>query len=129
LVRDYFSHSFIFITVGGEGDYFYIIEKGAFTVLVDGKPVSKLGDGKSFGELALVYNTPRQATVVADQPSALFSLSRQTFKFILANNTDHFNTDVRAALHKVPILESLTDEQLDRLADAVAVVSYKPGTG
>jgi cAMP-dependent protein kinase regulator len=112
---------------GEEGDYFYIIEKGQLNVFVDGKQVGKIGDGKCFGELSLVYNTPRAATITADTPSTLFSLARQTFKFVLANNTEHFSTDVRQALHRVPILESLTDEQLDKIADAVAVVSYKPG--
>ncbi len=47
------------------GDFFYIIEEGLCEVFVDG--VGKVMDakeGQSFGELALMYNAPRAATVV-----------------------------------------------------------------
>ena len=92
-------------------------------MIVDSNVVGKLGDGKSFGELALVYNTPRQ-----DQSGSLFSLDRTTFKFTLANNLEGYVGEVESTLRRVPLLQNLTQEQLDRLADAVAVVHYKPGT-
>ena len=116
------------ICTGGEGDYFYIIERGSFSVTVNSKVVGKLSDGKSFGELALVYNTPRQATVQADQSGTLFSLDRNTFKFTLANNLEGHVGEVESSLKQVPLLQNLTQDQLDKLADAVAVVHYNAGT-
>ena len=44
---------------GDRGDMFYVIERGAFDVLVDGEVVSTLEAGANFGELALLYNCPR----------------------------------------------------------------------
>jgi cAMP-dependent protein kinase regulator len=115
------------ITQGEEGDYFYIVEKGTFSVLVDKKHVGTIGEGKSFGELALVYNTPRQATIRADTPGTLFSLDRHTFKYTLANNMEKKSTDIEDALEKVPLLKNLTSDQRSRLADTVELITYGAG--
>ena len=72
---------------GQRGDYFYIIETGSFEVLVNGLVVSTLENGKSFGELALLYNTPRAATVQAVTQSVVFALGRDTFRNTLANTS------------------------------------------
>ncbi len=113
--------------LGDVGDYFYIVERGLFTVIVDKKHVGQIGEGKSFGELALVYNTPRQATIRADTPASLFSLDRNSFKFTLANNLEQKNSEVEDALLKVPLLQNLTHEQLDKLTDTVEVIAFNPG--
>ena len=44
------------ITQGEEGDYFYVIEHGLFEIFVNGQLVLEIGNGGSFGELALMYN-------------------------------------------------------------------------
>jgi CRP-like cAMP-binding protein len=44
------------ITQGEEGDYFYVIEHGLFEIFVNGQLVLEVGNGGSFGELALMYN-------------------------------------------------------------------------
>jgi len=41
------------------------------------------GPGESFGELALLYNAPRAATIIAKSDSVLFSLDRETFNHIV----------------------------------------------
>jgi len=116
------------ITQGQEGDYFYIIEKGSFTVIVDNsiKP-GKLSEGNSFGELALLYNAPRQATIRCDSEAVLFSLDRETYRYIIAQSSAVRDLEIKKALSKVPILIDLTEEQLDRLADSVETFPYKPG--
>ena len=113
--------------VGQAGDYFYIIESGNFTVIIDKKPVGQIGSGKSFGEFALIYDVPRQATIRADTPSTLFALDRQTFKFILANNTEDKATGLSQAIDRVPLLQGLTAAQREKLADSVVLVDYSPG--
>jgi cAMP-dependent protein kinase regulator len=73
--------------IGQQGDYFYIIEIGSFQVLVNGLVVATLEEGRSFGELALLYNTPRAATVRASRASLVYSLDRDTFRNTLANSS------------------------------------------
>lgn len=115
------------ITQGHRGEYFYIVETGNFTVFVDGNPVSTAGPGASFGELALLYNAPRQATVKADSDSTLFSLSRELYRFIIAQSSSSRSKEIKEALHNVPLLEGLTAEQLDKISDTVELFPYKQG--
>tara|TARA_B100000780_G_scaffold169577_1_gene118660 strand:- start:3010 stop:3636 length:627 start_codon:yes stop_codon:yes gene_type:complete len=79
------------IKQGDQGDYFYVVDRGEFDVFVDGmvdengapKSVFHYKTGGSFGELALMYNAPRAATVTAVQDSVLWSVDRKTFRKIV----------------------------------------------
>eukprot|EP01038_Epipyxis_sp_PR26KG_P006283 gene6283-8651_t len=115
------------ITQGQEGTYFYVIESGTFSVVVDNKQVSQIGEGKSFGELALLYNAPRQATVVSETAATLYSLDRETYKAIVARSAFSRSIEVKKALARVPILADLTEDQLDKIGDAVEVFPYNEG--
>jgi CRP-like cAMP-binding protein len=115
------------ITQGEEGDYFYIIEQGTFTVLVNDTPVATLGHGKSFGELALLYNTPRQATIRSQGPGQLFSLDRDTFRYTLAKSSSERSHHVQHSLSQVPLLSGLTPLQLSKISEAVEIVKFQGG--
>ena len=54
------------ISQGDEGDNFYIIDVGSVDIYVNGSKVVTLTEGASFGELALIYGTPRAATVTPE---------------------------------------------------------------
>ena len=56
---------------GDDGDRFYVIERGAFDVVVDGQKVATLEAGANFGELALMYNCPRCVRVACSEPPPL----------------------------------------------------------
>jgi CRP-like cAMP-binding protein len=73
---------------GDPGDRLYLIVEGRFEVLVrgaddppdaDGQPVAVLGEGAYFGEIALLNDQPRNATVRAAAPSTCYTLSREGF--------------------------------------------------
>lgn len=67
------------ITQGHSGDRFYIISSGEVRVDVDGKPVRTLGAGQSFGEIALLRDIPRTASVTAVSSAELLALDRHHF--------------------------------------------------
>ncbi|HXJ27607.1 MAG TPA: cyclic nucleotide-binding domain-containing protein [Streptosporangiaceae bacterium] len=71
---------------GEAGDLFYLIVAGSATVNVGGKPGPSLGAGDCFGEIALLRNIPRVATVVADQPMRTLALEREAFLVAIASN-------------------------------------------
>ncbi|EMP40154.1 cAMP-dependent protein kinase type I-alpha regulatory subunit [Chelonia mydas] len=53
------------IQQGDEGDNFYVVDQGEMDVYVNNEWATNVGEGGSFGELALIYGTPRAATVKA----------------------------------------------------------------
>jgi hypothetical protein len=67
------------ITQGHAGDRFYIIGSGTVQVTVDGVPVRTIGPGGSFGEIALLRDVPRTASVSAITPVELLALDRHHF--------------------------------------------------
>jgi hypothetical protein len=69
----------VVIRQGDPGTAFYVIAAGTAEVVVDGRPVSGLGRGDGFGEIALLRNVPRTATVVAASPLRLLAIERDGF--------------------------------------------------
>jgi MFS family permease len=71
---------------GDTGDRFYIIADGEVEISEHGKPISTLGAGGYFGEISLIRDVPRTATVKTKTPVVLYALDREDF---LAAVTSH----------------------------------------
>ncbi len=63
---------------------FFVIAEGSFSVVIDGVDKKKLSKGKSFGELALIYNAPRSAGLRAVEESHVWGIQRKIFKKVLS---------------------------------------------
>ncbi len=68
---------------GDDGDAFYIVESGEAACLKDGVVVSIVHEGDYFGELALVRNEPRQATVRAEGKLSVLKIGSRQFKRLI----------------------------------------------
>ncbi|XP_062526781.1 cAMP-dependent protein kinase R1 isoform X2 [Bombyx mori] len=112
------------IRQGDEGDNFYIIDSGEVEVLVNGEPVTTIGEGGSFGELALIYGTPRAATVRARTSLKLWGLDRDSYRRILMGSTIRKRRMYDEFLSRVSILESLEKWERLTVADALEPVSF-----
>jgi cAMP-dependent protein kinase regulator len=128
------------ISQGDQGDYFYVVESGNFDIFVSasgkiesgpdgmGKQVSTTGPGTSFGELALMYNAPRAATVVSTGASIVWQLDRITFRRILMDSAFERRRMYESFLDSVPLLSTLTPYERSKIADALETAKHAPGT-
>jgi CRP-like cAMP-binding protein len=64
---------------GAVGDRFYVVDSGRAVVEIDGAERGALGPGDFFGEIALLRDVPRTATVRALEPLQLWALERELF--------------------------------------------------
>ena len=67
---------------------FFIIESGAFDVIIDAQPVRSLQGGDCFGEIALLSGSPRTATVRARVDGRVWLLEREDFLGAVVRNSD-----------------------------------------
>lgn len=117
------------ITQGEPGDLFYIVESGVCQVVVNGRAYGEV-DGTSernfFGELALLHDAPRAATIVALTDVECWSLDRVTFKRILMATTMQRRQLYLDFIDQVPIFSTLSNYEKMIVADALRVCYYEP---
>ena len=118
--------------IGEDGDHFYVIDKGTYEVYVakeggpNNQPV-KIGDYNqtgSFGELALMYNQPRSATVIASSDGIIWVMGRQTFRKLVLKHAFRKRQLYENFLRDLDILQSLTDYERSNVADALIPIDY-----
>jgi cAMP-dependent protein kinase regulator len=117
----------IIIKQGDEGDNFYVIDEGIVDVFVDDVYVNSIADSGSFGELALIYNTPRKATVKAKTAVKLWAIDRDTYRRILMSSIIKKRKLYNEFLSKVSIIASLDEYERLTIADALTPVEFSDG--
>lgn len=106
---------------------YYIIKKGIVDVIVNGQKVNKLIDGDGFGELALLHDNERSATIRCVDFTMVWSIDRETFKKLIENVSTHNFEQNRAYLDRINLLNSLTQYQKDALAANMTNSRFHPG--
>ncbi|KAL3852718.1 hypothetical protein ACJMK2_016336 [Sinanodonta woodiana] len=116
------------IDQGDDGNNFYVIDSGKYDILVNGKLVGKYDNVGSFGELALMYNMPRAATIIATTPGTLWAMDRATFRRIVLKTAFNKRKMYESLLENVSVLKTLDAYERMNVADALVSKTYEPGT-
>lgn len=78
-----FSAGKVLCTEGQSGEEFFVVMDGEVEVTRGGKPIATRGGGDFFGEIALIEDIPRTATVTTTTPLRCFVLTRRSFVRLL----------------------------------------------
>ena len=116
------------IKQGDKGDKFYVLDEGTCDISIAGKgSVLKATKGIAFGELALLHNAPRAATVTTESMVTAWYIDELTFKSILMGKSKQDSEDYQTFLKGVPILKGLDDAQITELAGCLKEAEYAAG--
>ena len=116
-----------------DGDVLYVVDSGELDChkrFEDGgedKYLKTYVKGESFGELALLYNAPRAASIKAKTDSVLFSLDRETFNHIVKDAHRKKREQYHDFLGKVEVLSGLDSYERDQIADALKRTTVEEG--
>lgn len=109
------------IVQGEEGDNFYIVKDGNLDASIQSRDsrrkVLEYGPGDMFGELALMYNAQRAATVTATTDVKLWALERNSFKMMITTAENTQKKLYESFLESVDVLRELTRYELATLSD------------
>jgi CRP-like cAMP-binding protein len=95
-------------TQGDRGREFAVIVEGTASVTADGKQIAELGPGDFFGEIALVSDIPRTATVTATSDVDLLLVTARDFRRLMRESPGVQNKVLQALAHRVAELSTRT---------------------
>ncbi|XP_041442454.1 cAMP-dependent protein kinase type II-beta regulatory subunit isoform X2 [Xenopus laevis] len=111
-----------------DGDNFYVIDRGTYDIFVKSEGVARCvgayDNRGSFGELALMYNTPRAATIVATSAGAVWGLDRATFRRIIVKNNAKKKRMYENFIESLPFLKSLEFSERLKVVDVIDTKTY-----
>eukprot|EP01083_Nonionella_stella_P264307 896806_1 len=110
------------IRQGEMGTVMYIVEEGSIDVFIDELPVTTMCAGECFGELSLMYDTPRAATCKTKTQCKLWCIDRNDFKITLRRCAQKEIEILVSFLKSVPILKLLSVEERRKIAESLNVV-------
>ena len=120
------------ITQGDNGDCLYFVETGnldcykQFSKGTEPVLVKKYQPGDSFGELALLYNAPRAATIRAVSDEVItWVLDRETFNHIVRDAAQKKREKYESFLKKVEILSTIDSYEIMQISDAIKSATYQ----
>lgn len=121
------------ITQGDKGDCLYFVESGnlecykQFSKGEEPVLVKKYEPGDSFGELALLYNAPRAATIRTVNDVITWVLDRETFNNIVKDAAQKKREKYENFLKNVEILSTIDSYEIMQISDAIKSAIYKKG--
>lgn len=115
------------IREGEQGSHLYVSAEGEYEVIKDGKVLGRLGVGKAFGELAILYNCKRTASIKAVADGKLWTIERTVFQQIMQTTGMRKIENQVNFLRIVPLLSNFPENILSKISDVLELEVYKKG--
>uniref|UniRef100_A0A8C1NY34 cGMP-dependent protein kinase n=1 Tax=Cyprinus carpio TaxID=7962 RepID=A0A8C1NY34_CYPCA len=115
------------IQEGDDGSTVYVLEEGSVEVTKGEQKLCTIEPGKVFGELAILYNCTRTATVTALTDIKLWAIDRQGFQTIMMRTGLLKHSNYMEFLRSVPSFKTLTEDVLSKVADVLEETHYSDG--
>lgn len=119
------------IREGMDGTHMYILEKGEVSVTKghgpDKQTVCNLVSGCLFGELAILYNCRRTATITSTSKVTLWSLERSIFQTVVKSAGKNKDQERFETIASVKDLKLLSEEKLRKIADCLEEETFEAG--
>lgn len=113
----------VIIREGDTGSHIYVLEEGEVEVSKGKQKLRSLGPNNVFGELAILYNCTRTASVKALTNCRIWAIDRKVWQAVTIRIELKKRTQCLKLLKKVPILSSHSDQLLSQIADRLDEVS------
>ncbi|KAJ8250617.1 hypothetical protein COCON_G00225390 [Conger conger] len=117
----------VVILEGEAGNHLYVLADGLLEVIQNGKLLGQMRPGTAFGELAILYNCKRTASVKAVYQSHIWALDRQMFQSIMMRSTQARHEEYFSFLRSVSLLKDLPEEKLAKIVDCLEVDYFDEG--
>lgn len=117
LKNDYIIHE------NDEGSEIYVSEEGTFDVIKQGKIIGQFGGETVFGELAILYNAKRFASIRAVTDAKVWKIDRDKFRKIMVISGSKEREENLNFLRSAPFLNDLSEDVLDKVVDLLQRVS------
>ena len=120
------------IREGDDGDLFYVVQAGQLVVLKKSKQeeqdqVAELAEGQCFGEIALLHNCKRTATVRTKGPVELWAIDGKTFRTLVLDRVYQKRKAYCDFLRSVPLLKDMSDADIVRMSELLTPRSFLSG--
>lgn len=118
-----YSKDELIIKEGDVGKSVYVMEQGNLQVIKGEKAFHTMGRGKIFGELAILCNCTRTATIKALEDCKLWAIDRECFQTIMMKTGLIKQKEYMKFLNSVPMLAGFPEETMSRVIDCIEEVS------
>ncbi|XP_054058731.1 cGMP-dependent protein kinase 2 isoform X1 [Rissa tridactyla] len=115
------------IRQGEPGNHIFVLKEGSLEVFQQNKLLSSIPAWTAFGELAILYNCTRTASVKAITNVKTWALDREVFQNIMRVTAQTRQEQYRNFLRSVSLLKNLPEDKLTKIMDCLEVEYYDKG--
>uniref|UniRef100_H0YXD4 cGMP-dependent protein kinase n=2 Tax=Taeniopygia guttata TaxID=59729 RepID=H0YXD4_TAEGU len=115
------------IRQGEPGNHIFVLKEGSLEVFQQNKLLSSIPVWTAFGELAILYNCTRTASVKAITNVKTWALDREVFQNIMRVTAQTRQEQYRKFLRSVSLLKNLPEDKLTKIMDCLEVEYYDKG--